>query len=185
MTRIVGGQARGRRLQVPSRGTRPTSERAREALFNTLVGLVDIPDTRVLDLFAGSGAVGLEALSRGASAVTFVENDRLAVEVIRRNIAVVGLPGAAVVRSAASAYLVAAGADQPYGLVFADPPYSLPDDALTVLLRTLADPRWLASGGVVVVERSARGKPPTWPDTIEPVKDRRYGEGVLWYGRSR
>ena len=185
MPRIVGGAAKGRRLAVPARGTRPTSDRAREALFNSLASLVDLDGARVLDLFAGSGAVGLEGLSRGAAAVTFVESDRGAVEVLRRNVANVGLPGAVVVRSAAASYLVASGADEPYDLVFADPPYGLVEDALTVLLRTVADPRWLRPGGIVVVERSARGVGPSWPDTIEPVKDRRYGEGVLWYGRSR
>src|ERR1700744_564065 len=98
MTRIVAGRAKGRRLAVPPRGTRPTSERAREALFSSLAGLLDLDGARVLDLFAGTGAVGLEALSRGAASATFVESDRVAADLLRRNIESVGLPGAELYR---------------------------------------------------------------------------------------
>jgi 16S rRNA (guanine966-N2)-methyltransferase len=185
VTRIVGGIAKGRRLAVPARGTRPTSDRAREALFNSLGGLLDVAGARVLDLFAGSGAVGLEALSRGAAAVIFVENDRTAHEVLRQNIATVGLGGTEVHRRPAATFLVAGGADQPFDLVFADPPYAFGEQPLGALLATLADPQWLAPSAVIVVERSARGTEPQWPDSIEPVKHKRYGEGVLWYGRRR
>ena len=185
MTRIVGGVAKGRRLGVPARGTRPTSDRAREALFNSLAGLLDVDGARVLDLFAGSGAVGLEALSRGAASVTFVESDRGACEVLRHNIETVGLPGADLHRRPAATYLVAGGADEPFDLVFADPPYALGEPQLAALLGMLAEPGWLASGAVIVVERSARGPEPQWPDTIESIKQKRYGEGVLWYGRRR
>jgi 16S rRNA (guanine966-N2)-methyltransferase len=185
MTRIVGGAAKGRRLTVPPRGTRPTSDRAREAMFNSLAGLFDIEGIRVLDLFAGTGAVGLEALSRGAAAVCFVESDRAAREVLRRNIDAVALPGAEIQRSPAAAYLVGSGADEPYDLVFADPPYAFGDQQLGVLLATLATPQWLAESAIVVVERSARGSEPSWPAAIEAIKHKRYGEGVLWYGRRR
>jgi 16S rRNA (guanine966-N2)-methyltransferase len=177
--------AKGRRLAVPARGTRPTSDRAREALFSSLGGLLDVTGSRVLDLFAGSGAVGLEALSRGATAVTFVESDRAACEVLRRNIESVGLDGADLHRRPAATFLVTGGADEPFDLVFADPPYSLGEAPLGALLATLADPHWLSEHAVVVVERSARGTEPQWPDTIEAVKQKRYGEGVLWYGRRR
>ena len=185
MTRIVGGVAKGRRLAVPARGTRPTSDRAREALFNSLGGLLEIAGARVLDLFAGSGAVGLEALSRGASAVTFVESDRGACEVLRHNIEAVGLDHADLHRRPAATFLVTGGADEPFDLVFADPPYSFGEQQLAVLLATMAEPHWLAEDAIVVVERSARGPEPQWPDTIEAVKQKRYGEGVLWYGRRR
>lgn len=185
MTRIVGGLAKGRRLSVPPRGTRPTSDRAREAMFNSLAGLLDLEGARVLDLFAGSGAVGLEALSRGATAVCLVESDRAACEILRRNIEVVGLPGAEVHRQPAAAYLVNAGADQPFDLVFADPPYAFGEEQLAALLLCLADPQWLSGEGIVVVERSARGPEPQWPDAMEAIKQKRYGEGVLWYGRRR
>lgn len=183
MSRIVGGAAKGRRLAVPPRGTRPTSDRAREALFNSLAGLIDIDGARVLDLFAGTGAVGLEALSRGAASACFVESDRAACEVLRRNVESVGLPGAEVHRHQAAAYLVGAGADEPFDLVFADPPYAFGEQPLAVLLSTLTTPRWLAVTAIIVVERSARGPEPHWPEAIESVKQKRYGEGVLWYGR--
>ncbi len=185
MTRIVGGAAKGRRLAVPPRGTRPTSDRAREALFNSLAGLLDIDGARVLDLFAGTGAVGLEALSRGAVAACFVESDRAACEILGHNVDSVGLAGAEIHRRPAAAYLVGAGADEPFDLVFADPPYAFGEQQLGALLTTLAAPRWLADSAVVVVERSARGPEPQWPDTVEAIKHKRYGEGVLWYGRRR
>lgn len=185
MTRIVAGSAKGRHLAVPSRGTRPTSDRAREAMFNTLTTMVDLAGARVLDLYAGTGAVGLEALSRGAEHVTFVEHDRVVAPVLRRNVDTVGLPGATVLRSTVESFLVTAGADDPFDVVFADPPYALSDGRLAVILDTLTDPRWVSPAAVVVVERSQRSSAPRWPDVIEPIKDKRYGEGVLWYGRLR
>ena len=185
MTRIVGGAAKGRRLAVPQRGTRPTSDRAREALFNSLAGLMDIADARVLDLFAGTGAVGLEALSRGAAWATFVDSDRTAIAMIKANIATVGIDTTEVQRRQAALYLVNGGCDQPFDLVFIDPPYRYGEQQLGVLLATLATSEWLAEGAIVVVERSARGPEPQWPDALEPLKQKRYGEGVLWYGRRR
>lgn len=185
MTRVVGGAAKGRRLAVPRRGTRPTSGRAREALFSSLVGLLDLDGTRVLDLFAGTGAVGLEALSRGASAACFVESDRVACETLRDNVDAVGLAGAEIHQRLAAAYLVGAGAGKPFDLVFADPPYTFDEQQLGTLLTALATPRWLADRAIVVVERSARSPEPPWPGAIESIKRKRYGEGVLWYGRGR
>lgn len=184
MTRIVSGAAKGRRLAVPTKGTRPTSERAREALFNSLRSLLDVDGARVLDLFAGSGAVGLEALSRGAVAATLVESDRGAAEVLRRNMDTVGLPGATLIRRPVAAVLDGES-DAPYELVFADPPYALTDGELGGLLRRLLEGHWLAKDAVVIVERSARGGPLNWPDGVAPVMNRRYGEGQLWYGRPR
>lgn len=185
MTRIVAGTAKGRRLAVPPRGTRPTSDRAREAMFSSLGGLLELPGTRVLDLFAGTGAVGLEALSRGAAWVEFVESDRAACEVLRRNIAAVGIDRAAVHRRPAAVYLVGSGADDPFDLVFADPPYAFGEQQLGVLLATLVDGGWLSEHAIVVLERSARGPDPQWPTALEAIKQKRYGEGMLWYGRRR
>jgi 16S rRNA (guanine966-N2)-methyltransferase len=182
MPRIVAGRAKGRPLAVPPKGTRPTSDRAREGLFNTLAGLVDLDGGRVLDLFAGSGAVGLEALSRGAAAATFVESDRTAAVVLQRNVAAVGLGPSDVVRLPAETYLAATPAG-PFRFVFADPPYAVADLLVDALVRSLARPGWLEPGGVVVVERSARGPGPVWPEALEPLKQKRYGEGMLWYGR--
>jgi 16S rRNA (guanine966-N2)-methyltransferase len=183
VTRIVAGLAKGRRLVVPERGTRPTSERAREALFNTLRTHLDIGGANVLDLFAGTGAVGLEALSRGAGRVVFVERDRTAAALLQRNIDAVGLPGTRVHRRAVTAVL-----DDPAGnrfdLVFADPPYELPDDQLGDILTALVTGDWLVPDAMVVVERSARGNELAWPPGIVLVTHRRYGEGQLWYGRA-
>src|SRR5579875_4087803 len=117
MTRIVGGVAKGRHLAVPPKGTRPTSDRAREGLFNTLRAHLDVEGARVLDLFAGTGAVGLEALSRGAAAATFVESGRDAERVLRRNLETVALPGAVVRRRAVEPYLDEPADDAPFDLV--------------------------------------------------------------------
>ena len=185
MTRIIAGAAKGRRLSVPADGTRPTSDRAREALFNSLGSLVDLSWARVLDLFAGTGAVGLESLSRGATDVVFVESDRAAVEILRRNIESVRLPGAHLVSRTVEAFLASAEPAEPYDFVFADPPYALADGPLAEVLAAVTRPAWLASDGVVVVERAAGAQAPGWPDHIEQVKHRRYGAGALWYGRPR
>jgi 16S rRNA (guanine966-N2)-methyltransferase len=185
MARIVAGLAKGRRLAVPAQLTRPTSDRAREALFSSLASRVGLEGMRFLDLFAGSGAVGLEALSRGAGAVTLVESDRAACQVLRANVAAVGLPGAEVRQRDAAAYLAGdPNPDELFDVAFADPPYRLDEERLAELLLLLAA-RWLADAALVVVERSARSPAPQWPDTIEEVQRRRYGAGTLWYGRRR
>ncbi len=168
---------------MPPRGTRPTADRAREALFNTLATEVDLEGSAVLDLFAGSGAVGLEALSRGAARAVFVESDRRAAAVLEANVKVVGLPGATVHRCTAETFLAAVGAEDPFDVVFADPPYAFSATLLSMMLAQLATQRWLAPDAVVVIERSSRDPEPTWPDEIKAMKQRRYGEGSLWYGR--
>lgn len=183
MIRIVGGAARGRALSVPGRGTRPTSDRAREALFNTLTGLVDLTGTDVLDLYAGTGAVGLEALSRGAGGATLVESDPAVLSVLRSNVAAIALDGAEVVALSVPAYLGQRPALDRVRLAFLDPPYALPESALEAVLAQVAD--LLPTDAVVVVERAARGVRPTWPTVIESIKQKRYGEGVLWYGRRK
>jgi 16S rRNA (guanine966-N2)-methyltransferase len=183
--RIVAGTAKGQRLAVPPRGTRPTSDRAREALFNSLATLLDLDGARVLDLFAGTGAVGLEALSRGAAAASFVESDHAAGEILRHNITATRLLGAQIHRRTVATYLAAAGEDGPFDLIFADPPYGLGEEQVATMLTAVAAASWLVPGGVVVLERSARGPDPQWPDEIEAIKRKRYGEGLLWYGRRR
>ena len=183
MTRIVGGLARGRHLAVPPRGTRPTSDRAREGLFNSLRAELDLAGARMLDLYAGSGAVGLEALSRGAAAAVFVESDRRAAAVLAENVTALGLPGATIRRLSAESYLSAAGADEPFDLVFADPPYAVSAGSVSSMLQLLVDHEWLAAEAVVVLERAARDVDLGWPCEIKPIKHRRYGEGCLWYGR--
>jgi 16S rRNA (guanine966-N2)-methyltransferase len=183
VTRIVGGAARGRRLTVPPRGTRPTSDRAREGLFNTLRAETELEGARFLDLYAGSGAVGLEALSQGAAAVVFVESERKAGLVLQDNVRAVGLPGATVHRCTVDTYLAALGAEEPFDIVFADPPYAVTGTVIASLLERLSENDWLSRNGVVVLERSCRDPEPQWPAEIKAIKQRRYGEGCLWYGR--
>ncbi|MEO9138534.1 MAG: 16S rRNA (guanine(966)-N(2))-methyltransferase RsmD [Jatrophihabitans sp.] len=182
--RIVAGQAKGRRLTGPVDGTRPTSDRARESLFNSLRQWLDLEGSHVLDLYAGTGAVGLEAMSHGAASAVFVESDRRAAEVLRRNIDMVGLPGAQIVRRPVEK-VVAEPAARSADLVFLDPPYALDDATVVDVLSGLLDHGWLAPSSIIVLERSARGAPVSWPDGIAPEQHRRYGEGVLWYGRRR
>jgi 16S rRNA (guanine966-N2)-methyltransferase len=187
VTRIIAGVAGGRRLVVPSgRVTRPTSDRTREGLFAALMSFLgSLAGTTVLDLYAGSGAVGLEALSRGAADVLLVESDRAAAQVIKRNIATVGLPGARLVSDRVERVLRRGPGDAgPRDLVFADPPYSVGDAELAAMLEALAGPGWLVPGAVVVVERDSRSGPPPWPDGYSEDRSRRYGETSLWYGRA-
>jgi 16S rRNA (guanine966-N2)-methyltransferase len=183
--RIVAGLAKGRRLVAPTSGTRPTSDQAREGLFNTLAAAIRLEGARVVDLYAGTGAVGLEALSRGALEAVLVESKRTALEVLRRNVATVGLPGARVVGRPVNAFL-SSPPEQPFDLIFADPPYDMDAVNLAGMLAAIVNKEWLAPNGYVVVERAARSGPPPWPEpSITPVRDKRYGDAVLWYGRRR
>ena len=185
MTRIVAGAARGRRLAVPpGRGTRPTSDRAREGLFSALESMVGaFAGLRVLDLYAGSGAVGLEAASRGAAAVTLVEADRRAADAARANAEAVAPRVTRVVLAPVARWLATA-TEAPYDVVFLDPPYDLPDAEVADVLAGLVGRGLLAPEAVVVVERATRGSEPAWPQGVEPLRSRRYGEATLWYGRA-
>ncbi|MGH3920602.1 MAG: 16S rRNA (guanine(966)-N(2))-methyltransferase RsmD [Pseudonocardiaceae bacterium] len=181
MTRIVAGVAGGRRLAVPPHGTRPTSDRVREAVFSALQARRDLSGARVLDLYAGSGALGLEALSRGAKHVRFVESDRRAAAVLRRNVEAMGLPGAQVTTGTVQAVL-RGDPGEPYDVVLADPPYALDDATLASVLSTLASGGWLARLALLVVERPAKALPPTWPDDVAALTHRRYGDTAVYYG---
>ncbi|MGN6331088.1 MAG: 16S rRNA (guanine(966)-N(2))-methyltransferase RsmD [Motilibacteraceae bacterium] len=185
MTRVVAGVAGGRRLAVPpGHGTRPTSDRAREALFSTLEALRGpLAGARVLDLYAGSGAVGLEALSRGAGAALLVEADARAARTVRENVRALGLPGARV-EAAKVERVLGAPAAAPFDVVFADPPYAVTDAEVVRVLEALRDHGWVAPDSVVVVERATRGADLAWPAGFEPLRSRRYGEATLWYGRA-
>lgn len=187
MTRVIAGAAGGRRLAVPpGNGTRPTSDRAREGLFSTWQSLLGGPldGERVLDLYAGSGAVGLEALSRGAGHTLLVESDPRAARTVRENVKNLGLPGAEVRAGKAEQVIRAAAPAEPYDLVFLDPPYAVTDDDLREILLTLRTQGWLAARALVTVERSTRGGEFRWPDGFEAIRARRYGEGTFWYGRA-
>lgn len=191
MTRIVAGEAGGRRLSVPGgRGTRPTADRVREGLFATVAALRGTLDgARVLDLFAGSGAVGLEALSRGAADVLLVESDPRAVRAIRENIEALRLRGAQLIADRVERVL-GRGPGGPGGksgpgerdLVFADPPYAAPGTEVQRVLAALRDNGWLVPGALVIVERATRSGPLTWPAGYAPDRSRGYGEATLWYG---
>lgn len=183
MTRIIAGRARGRRLTTPSgQDTRPTADRAREALFSSLESLLGgWPGRRLLDLYAGSGAVGLEALSRGAAAAVLVDSAPKAVAAIRANVETLELAEAEVVAEPVERF-VRTSPHLPYDVVFADPPYALPGAELLAVLADVVRFGYLAPGAVVVVERSSRDTPWLWPTGIEPGRERRYGEATLWYG---
>jgi 16S rRNA (guanine966-N2)-methyltransferase len=180
VTRIIAGRVGGRRLVVP-RGdrTRPTSERVREATFAALQSRGRLVGARVLDLFAGCGALGLEAASRGAASVTLVEVARSATHAARRNVSALGLPGVDVVQAPVERYLSTAD-PVPADLVLADPPYDLPEPGLERVLDLLIEAGWLAPGAAVVVERSARSPEPCWPHGLARTALRRYGDTVVW-----
>jgi 16S rRNA (guanine966-N2)-methyltransferase len=188
MTRIIAGQAKGRRLLVPAKGTRPTSDRVRESLFNTLTSELLAENQpwstlSVLDLYAGSGALGIEAASRGAQPVVLVEKARLAAEIIRKNIDLVGLPGLQLL-STGVADLLGRTPSVAFTLVFADPPYDVSAGSLRELLNSLVETGWVAPLARVVVERPTSDPEAPLPDFWIDFSQRRYGDTTLWYGRA-
>ncbi len=187
MGRIIAGRARGMRILAPKGdATRPTTDRVREALFSALVTWFDTADAapeeqlagvRVLDLFAGSGAVGLEAASRGAAMVLAVDNRTAGI--IRDNAARTGLR---VEVASARAEAVVTTEVGPFDLVFIDPPYDVGSEAVDRLLLLLDGHGRLAADSLVVVERSKRSAPPSWPDGFARTWRRDYGETTLHFG---
>ncbi|MQA84210.1 MAG: 16S rRNA (guanine(966)-N(2))-methyltransferase RsmD [Streptosporangiales bacterium] len=187
MTRVIAGAAGGRRLTTPpGRSTRPTSDRTREGFFATVGSLLgSLAGMRVLDLYAGSGAVGLEALSRGAEHVLLVESNPRAARTIRANIRALDLPGAQVVCAKVESVLARPCSGPGYDLAFADPPYATEQAAIAAMLRALRDNGWLAPGALVALERPSRGAPPAWPEGHkDEQRPRRYGDATLWYGHA-
>lgn len=181
MTRIVAGSAKGRTLAVPKSGTRPTSERVREALFSRLDHMNVLDGATVLDLFAGTGALGLEALSRGAARATLVEKASAAARVATANVRATGLC-ARVVTADVRAYLGARSGDALAGevdLVFIDPPYDIAEEDMTTVLFGLAP--WIGPDSLVVVERSTRAPAPTWPPFLVLEDTRSWGETVAYF----
>jgi 16S rRNA (guanine966-N2)-methyltransferase len=173
------------RLATPAgSGTRPTSDRVREALFSRLEHLEVLIGARVVDLYAGSGALGLEAASRGAATVLMVESDKAAAKVTKQNADTLGIPGCTV-RHATVQRVLATQPTEPQTLVFLDPPYDLGEDALAADLTALVAGGWLAPDALVVVERSARSPEPAWPDALEREGERRYGETKIWFAGPR
>jgi 16S rRNA (guanine966-N2)-methyltransferase len=185
MTRVIAGQARGRQLTVPKgRTTRPTGDRVREAMFAAAGSVLgSFAGTRVLDLYAGSGAAGLEALSRGAEHALLVEADPRPAQAIRANLAAVGLDGGRLVQDRVERLLDRGlpPGERPYDVLFADPPYALPGTELTGVLAVAATRGWLTPGALAIVERASRSEPLRWPPGYSPRQSRRYGEATLWY----
>ncbi|ANP73084.1 16S rRNA (guanine(966)-N(2))-methyltransferase RsmD [Cryobacterium arcticum] len=184
MTRIIAGFAGSLTLTVPAKGTRPTSDQVREALFSALEARDAVRDYRVLDLYAGSGALGLEAASRGARVVTLVENGFAASQTCRKNAQAVqkAAPKNSALRISVSSQAVQsflAGTPDGFDLVLIDPPYDLPDTELAANLAALVP--LLDPDALVVVERSSRSPEPTWGPGLELVRRKDYGDTTLWY----
>nr|WP_207630765.1 MULTISPECIES: 16S rRNA (guanine(966)-N(2))-methyltransferase RsmD [unclassified Actinopolyspora] len=180
VTRIVAGSAGGRRIEVPQRGTRPVTERVREALFSALEAMTELSGMRVLDLFSGSGGFGFEALSRGAAHTTFVESDRKAAAVLRRNAAGLGFESLDV-RQAQVRSVLSGAPREPYDLVFADPPFAMDPAELDECWTALVLNQWLSADALVVVERFWNTPAPEWPRGLEPLRSKRYGDAAVYW----
>ena len=188
MTRIIAGSARGRRLSVPIRGTRPTSDRVREALFSTVTSMQAEQGTgwrevHVLDCYAGSGALGLEALSRGAASVVLIESQASAADVIRGNIATLGLSGASVVCATVRTAAGRPKAGPPASLILLDPPYENGATTIAKDLKGLDAWGWIAPAAIGVVERPRADETSPFPPEWSFVRRRSYGDTALWYGQ--
>lgn len=190
MSRIIAGSAKGHRIAAPAHSlTRPTTDRVREALFSALgswfwaEGAVDeaLAGRSFLDLYAGSGGIGLEAASRGAAPVLLVEGDRRTSDLIRANARTTGL--SVTVRTGRVEQVLRAGPEGGAGfdVGWLDPPYDIADRTLATVLATLVDGGWVVPSGLVVVERSRRSPDPVWPGSVERAWTRRYGETTLHF----
>ncbi len=184
--RIIGGIAKGRTLTSVAGPTRPTSDRAREGLFSSLLSeFGDFEGLNFLDLFAGSGAIGLEALSRSASLVHEVEKDEGAGRTIKANVDLVK-KGNALGEFHHFAMSVQKFLETPaltnYDIVYIDPPYEFPEDDLNKCLIELRKGGFVREGAVIAVERASKSSPVQWPDGFEPLRERNYGQTVIYYG---
>ncbi|MFM9918776.1 RsmD family RNA methyltransferase [Lacisediminihabitans sp. H27-G8] len=187
MTRIISGFAGSIALKTPGSGTRPTSDRVREAIFSALESRGVIEGARVLDLYAGSGALGLEAASRGAAFVRLVERGGPGTAVCRANAAAVlaQAPLGSALRIEVSGRLVQSfltSNPETWDLVFLDPPYDLAEAELAENLASLASR--LEPDAVICLERSSRSPEPTWPEGIELDRRKDYGDTTLWWAGS-
>lgn len=183
--RIIAGLGKGRNLFSPSGSTRPTSDRAREALFSTLESeFGSLNDLAFLDLYCGSGAVGVEALSRGAAVIYAVDNDEKATEVARANLALLenisGIGTNSVYTSSVGKFLEK-GADLQFDVVFIDPPYDLPNSEIEKIMESLVRNGFLKKSSVVAIERDSKSKPLKWPSGLTESKVRKYGAATIFY----
>jgi len=190
VTRIIAGTAAGRRLSVPKEDVRPTTDRVREALFSSLSHTRgSLSGDRVLDLYAGTGALGLEALSRGARHLVAVERSPATAAALRRNVDVLRDCLASnvtvdVIRADVLAWLSRV-AQAPFDVVFADPPYGVSTEEVERVLSDLISGGLLSAGADVVIERGRRDRPMQWPAPLQQRDTRRYGDTTLWYGRAQ
>jgi 16S rRNA (guanine966-N2)-methyltransferase len=184
--RIVAGEAGGRRLSVPpGENVRPTSDRVKESVFSAL-GPGRLVGARVLDLYAGSGALGLEALSRGAASALLVERDAAAARAIRANIEGLGFADRAVLRTAAvGAVLGGPPPEEPFDLALLDPPYDTPAPDLEADLRLLVDRAWVGPDATVVVERAGGSAALRWPDGWGSTWERCYGDTLVLFAQRK
>jgi 16S rRNA (guanine966-N2)-methyltransferase len=182
MTRVIAGVAGGRPLVAPKgRTTRPTSDRVKEAIFASLSADPGLAGRSVLDLYAGSGGLGLEAASRRATRVVLVEQDRQALLALRSNVSTLGIEGVDVVSDKVERFLAKPdGSD--FDIVLIDPPYSLD---VGPVLQQLVDGRWLGESATVVVERATRDAVIAWPGVLEPLRERSYGDTTVCFARHR
>ncbi len=183
MTRIIRGDLRGRKLKVPDTETRPTSSRVREAIFSSVEHAVSgLDDLRVLDLFAGSGALGIESISRGAAEAVLIEKDLRAADTLHFNIETLGIKTARVLIADAMAQVSKPSSRGKFDVVFIDPPYDFQNDQVNELLDHLVKNGWLVEGALLVVERGSKSKV-IWPESIEQLRQKVYGDTTIWYGQ--
>jgi 16S rRNA (guanine966-N2)-methyltransferase len=184
VTRIIAGRAGSLTLDVPDAGTRPTSDRVRESLFGALESADALRGAVVLDLYAGSGALALEAISRGAASADLVEKSTRAAAVAQRNADRVakstgGDAAIRVHRIPADAFLAGAAGAPTWTLAFVDPPYELGEVELATTLGRLV--HRLSAGALVVIERASRSPQPSLPDTLSLTRSKKYGDTALWW----
>ena len=183
MTRIIGGDFRGRSIKVPDAETRPTSSRVREAIFSSVEHAVSgLDDLRVLDLFSGSGAFGIEAISRGAAEAVLIEKDLRAADTLHSNVASFGIKNARVVIADAFTDVAQKSGRGTFDVVFIDPPYSFEDQDVNSLITNLVQNDWLNEYALIVVERGSQSHV-DWPDSVEELRKKVYGDTSIWYGQ--
>jgi 16S rRNA (guanine966-N2)-methyltransferase len=183
MTRIIGGDFRGRSIKVPDAETRPTSSRVREAIFSSVEHAVSgLDDLRVLDLFSGSGAFGIESISRGAAEAVLIEKDLRAADALHTNVANFGIKNARVVITDAFTDVAQKSGRGTFDVVFIDPPYSFEDEQVNTLIANLVKNDWLNEYALIVVERGSRSQV-QWPESVEELRKKVYGDTSIWYGQ--
>jgi 16S rRNA (guanine966-N2)-methyltransferase len=183
MTRIIGGDFRGRSIKVPDAEIRPTSSRVREAIFSSVEHAVSgLDDLRVLDLFSGSGAFGIESISRGAAESVLIEKDLRAADSLHTNIANFGIKNAKVVIADVFIEVAQKSGRGTFDVVFIDPPYAVEDEQVDALIANLVENDWLNEYALIVVERGSRSQV-LWPQQVEELRKKVYGDTSIWYGQ--